>query len=113
MNFSRGLAQTAELQGRAGIRACRPNRGRRPSGPAQEFAFGAVHEFDHCLVTALGVFVEAEDAMLQQYDAAQGVPVGIAGSRGHLPGEDETGHDVGQHQHLVSVQFAQDALSVR
>ena len=51
--------------------------------------------------------------MLQQYDAAQGVPVGIAGSRGHLPGEDETGHDVGQHQHLVSVQFAQDALSVR
>lgn len=83
------------------------------SGPAQQFAFGPVHEFDHRLVTALGVFMETEDAVLQEHDAAQGVPVGAAGSRGHLPGEDEAGHDVGQHQRLVSVQFAQDALSVR
>ena len=50
--------------------------------------------------------------MLQQHDAAQRVPIDVAGSRGHLPGKDEAGHDIGQHQHLVAVQLAQDALSV-
>ena len=47
VHFSRGLAQTAELQWRTGVRACGRARGRWPSSAAQEFAFGAVHEFDH------------------------------------------------------------------
>jgi hypothetical protein len=66
---------------------------------------------DHALIAGPAVVIEGNDAVMQQHDALQTVPVHALSGLVDLLGKDKAGHDIGQHQHVAAIKCAQGLLS--